>query len=157
MSLMRGLSLAIELAQSECERAQQLWMQARRAHEHAEHQLKQLENYANETQGRWSTAGVVGFHAELMRHHQQFQMRLNEAIHLQQQAVRSAQDRVELTRKERVQRELRLKALEKVRDNKLAEQALTEARRDQKNMDELATQQFLRNKRQSMTDFGERI
>lgn len=138
MSALKSLALAIEVATRARDQADQAWMQARRAVSHAQAQLEQLESYAADTESRWATAAAVTVSAELMSHHQHFMQRLRHAIGLQGGVIVDLERQVETTRQQRVQQEVRLKALQQLLDKKQSALARQVARREQKDMDELA-------------------
>jgi flagellar FliJ protein len=155
MSLTPTLDLAIEMAEREREQAEQAVARALKGQQHAEGQLGQLEGYAAETQQRWSTAQATHVSAVLMAHHQSFQQRLQQAIELQRGVVRQGEQRVAAARQLRVQKELRLRGLVQLRTQKLAAHRRSQDRREQKALDELATQRFLRGAQAPGYDLGE--
>jgi len=144
MSAVRSLTLAIEVATRRRDQADQAWMQARRAVQQAENQLEQLQSYAGETEARWATATAATVSAELMQHQQHFMQRLRHAIGLQGGVMADLQRQAEAARQRRLQEEVRLTALEQLLKKKLAEQARLQARREQKQMDELAVLKYAR-------------
>lgn len=155
MSLTPTLDLAIEMAEREREQAEQAVARALKGQQHAQGQLDQLEGYAAETQQRWSTAQAAHVSAILMTHHQSFQERLQQAIDLQRGVVRQSEQRVAAARQLRVQKELRLRGLAQLRAQKVAAHRKSQDRREQKALDELATQRFLRMAQQPGKEFGE--
>lgn len=144
MSALKSLMLAIEVATRARDRADQALMQARRAVQHAQGQLDQLESYAADTEARWATAAAVRVSAELMQHHHHFLQRLRQAIGMQGGVVNDLQRQAESARQRRVQEEVRLAALQQLLKKKLVVRAQTEARREQKQMDELAVLKYAR-------------
>lgn len=155
MSLTPTLDLAIEMAQREREQAEQATARAIKGEQHAQGQLDQLEGYAQETAQRWSTAQAAHVSAVLMAHHQSFQQRLQQAIDLQRAVVQQAAQRVAAARQVRIQKELRLRGLVQLRTQKLVAHRKTQDRREQKALDELATQRFLRMTQIPGNEFGE--
>lgn len=144
MSAVKSLALAIEVARRQRDQADQALMQARRAVQFAQGQLDQLQSYAADTEARWATATAVNVSAELMQHHQHFMQRLRHAIGLQDGVMADLQRQVETARQRRVQEEVRLAAFEQLMKKKLSAQAQLEARREQKQMDELAGLKYAR-------------
>lgn len=138
MSALKSLALAIEVATRARDQADQALMQARRAEQYAQGQLDQLESYAADTEARWATASAVTVSAELMQHHHHFQQRLRQAVGMQGGVITDLQRQVEAARQRRLQEELRLAAFQQLLKKKLATLAQQEARREQKQMDELA-------------------
>ena len=155
MSLTPTLDLAIEMAQRECEQAEQATARALKGQQHAQGQLDQLEGYADETAQRWSTAQAAQVSAVLMTHHQSFQERLQQAINLQRGVVQQAGQRVAAARQIRVQKEVRLRGLMQLRAQKLAVHRKSRERQEQKALDELATQRFLRQAQVARNELGE--
>ena len=145
MSVLKSLALAIEVATRARDQADQVWQQARRAATHAQGQLDQLASYAADTEARWATAVAVTVSAELMQHQQHFMHRLRHAIGLQSGVISDLQRQAETARLQRVQQEVRLKALQQLLEKKLAERARQTAQREQKQMDELAVLAYARN------------
>lgn len=144
MSELKSLTLAIEVAERARDAADQAWQQARRGLQFARGQLDQLESYAADTDARWSTAAAVTVSAELMQHHQHFMQRLRHAMGLQTGVISDLERQAEAARLQRVQQEVRLKALQQLLEKKLVARARQEARREQKQMDELAVLAYTR-------------
>lgn len=144
MSALKSLALAIEVATRARDQADQALMQARRAVQQAQGQLDQLESYAADTESRWATASAVSLSAELMQHHHHFQQRLRQAIGMQQGVMSDLQRQAEVARLRRVQEEVRLAAFQQLLKKKLATRTQQEARREQKQMDELAVLKYAR-------------
>lgn len=144
MSALKSLALAIEVATRARDQADQAWQQARRAVSHAQGQLDQLQSYAADTDARWATAAAATVSAELMQHHQHFMHRLRHAMGLQGGVVGDLERQVEAARLQRVQQDVRLRALQQLLEKKLAERARLQARQEQKQMDELAVLAYTR-------------
>ena len=144
MPALKSLTLAIEVATRNRDQADQALMQAQRAVQHAQGQLDQLESYAADTQARWATAAAVTVSAELMQHHFHFLQRLRHAIGLQGGVMSDLQRQLEAARQRRLQQEVRLAALEQLLRKKTWAHAQQEARREQKQMDELAILKYAR-------------
>lgn len=156
MSDFRSLMLAIEVATRKRDAADQALMQARRAVQFAQGQMDQLENYAADTEARWSTANATTVSAELMQHHHHFLERLRHAIGLQNDVLADLQRQVEVARQRCVQEEVRLAAFEQLLKKKRSEQAKVAARREQKQMDELAVLKYARGAASGSLMTGER-
>ncbi len=144
MSALKSLALAIEMATRARDQADQALMQARRAVQFAQGQLDQLESYAADTEARWATATAVSVSAELMHHHHHFLQRLRQAVGMQSGVITDLQRQAETARLRRVQEEVRLAALQQLVKKKLSDRAQLEARREQKQMDELAVLKYAR-------------
>jgi flagellar FliJ protein len=131
LSLERRDAVAVHLAQT-----RQHWTSAQL-------QLDQLENYADETTMRW-TSQLNACTPELMRHHYQFMERLTHAITLQRGAVAdqfNAMARIAAALRDA---EARLQSLRELVAIRQREQQQAQSRRDQKYVDEFASQQFRR-------------
>ena len=144
MSALRSLTLAIELATRQRDEADHALMQAHRAVQQAQGQLEQLQSYAAETEARWATAAAATVSAELMQHQHHFMHRLRHAIGLQGGVMADLQRQAEAARQRRLQEEVRRAALEQLLKKKLADRARLDARREQKQMDELAVLKYAR-------------
>lgn len=138
MSALKSLSLAIELAERRRDQAQQVLAQARQAQGMAQGQLDQLLGYADETASRWAVGAKPVTSPELLTHHYQFMDRLQHAAGLQQGVIEDMRRRVELAQKGLLEAEFRLAGLRQVLKKKQSEQDLRQARREQRNMDEMA-------------------
>ena len=156
MSTLKSLALAIEVATRRRDQADQALMQARRTAQHAQGQLDQLESYAADTESRWATATARTVSAELMQHQQHFMQRLHHAIGLQQGAMADLQRQLEAARQRRLQEEARLAALGQLLKKKQTAQVQLQARREQKQMDELAGLKYARSAAQGGLLTGER-
>lgn len=144
MSALKSLALAIEVATRARDQADQALMQIRRAAQQAQAQMDQLESYAADTESRWATANAVTVSAELMQHQQHFLQRLHQAMGLQSGVMADLQLQVESARQRRVKEEVRLAALQQLVKKKLSARAQLEAKREQKQMDELAILKYAR-------------
>ena len=144
MSDMKTLALVIEVATRKRDQADQALRQVQRAVQHAQGQLDQLESYAADTEARWATAAAATVNAGLMQHQHHFMQRLRHAIGLQSGVMTDLLRQTEAARQRRVQEELRLAVLEQLLKKKLATRVQQEARREQKQMDELAILKYAR-------------
>jgi flagellar FliJ protein len=142
MSLLRTLALAIDVATLKRDAASKALGAAQQAEIAAQNQLKQLETYALETDIRWATQGKVCAVPELMRHHYQFVERLHHAIQMQKDILLQHAVVVENARNVLMQTEIRVATLKQVSAKKQAALTLEQRRREQKQMDELASVRF---------------
>lgn len=148
MSFMRSLSLAIELATDRRDEASRQLAQVQRTQASAHDQMQQLERYALDSEGRWMGSAQVSMDPEVLRHHYQFMDRLRHAIGLQSDVLLNLQGQVEQARRQLLEAETRLAGLNKVLQRKQQEQLRALERRDQRQTDEFATQQYLRAQRE---------
>jgi flagellar FliJ protein len=133
-----GLDTLRELSERQRDTARARLMQAEAQSNRAMAQLEQLRAYEADYRAR--TPGSAGAAApiELLRCHQGFMGRLEQALVQQQEAVR------------RAEAELKLASVQKLLQRRQAEQGRAEARRDQRQADEAALQRH----RRTTTGFG---
>ena len=113
----------------------------------AQDQMHQLQQYAQETDARWTHSAQAGTTPDLMQHHYQFMGRLTQAIALQDGVLTGTGQRVEAAKQLALQAEFRLASLKQVLSSRQAELAKVQQRRDQKQMDEFAGLQTQRQRR----------
>lgn len=142
MSLIRTLDLAIEVATLKRDEASKALGLAQQAEIGAQNQLQQLQTYALETDIRWATQGQICAIPELMRHHYQFVERLHHAIQMQKEILQQHAVVVSNARGVLMQTEMRVATLKQVREKKQAVVTTALRRREQKQMDELASIRF---------------
>ena len=137
-SSLQSFIVAIQLAERRRDAARQAVSNLQNARVAAQGQLDQLQGYAQETQGRWGASEGRVMQPVVLQHHHQFMGRLEHAIGLQGQVVRTQDQRVAGARQTLLQAELRLASLRKVLERRQAELALAQQRREQKATDERA-------------------
>jgi len=147
MANFRSLLLAIDQASIKRDQTMAQLQEVQRAHAFAQEQMMQLRQYAQETDQRWTQGAQRITTPELLQHQYQFMGRLTHAIALQEGAVTSSLCRVDAARQTVLQAELRLVSLKQVLAQRQATQARLQARQEQKQMDEFAAQQTLRQQR----------
>jgi len=147
MANFRSLLLAIDQASIKRDQTMAQLQEVQRAHAFAQEQMMQLRQYAQETDQRWTQGAQRITTPELLQHQYQFMGRLTHAIALQEGAVTSSLRRVDAARQTVLQAELRLVSLKQVLAQRQATQARLQARQEQKQMDEFAAQQTLRQQR----------
>jgi flagellar FliJ protein len=138
MSAIKSFILAIDLATRKRDHANQCLMRAHGTYLFAQNQMAQLETYAAETEARWSAAAQISTTPEMMRHHYQFMGRLHHAIELQKNVLENEGRKLELEKRHVLDAEFRLLSLNQVLKKKQFGIALTQTRREQKEMDEFA-------------------
>lgn len=138
MSSLQSFIVAIQLAERRRDAARQAVSNLQNARAAAQGQLDQLQGYAQETQGRWGASEGRVMQPVVLQHHHQFMGRLEHAIGLQGQVVRTQDQRVAGAQQTLLQAELRLASLRKVLERRQAELALAQQRREQKATDERA-------------------
>jgi flagellar FliJ protein len=152
MKASRSFLLAIDLATRQRDQAAQRLMHARSAYQFAQGQMEQLETYAGETELKWSATARAGTTPELVRHEYQFMNRLQYAIGLQHDVLANESRKVDTAKRLVLEAEFRLASLRQLVKKKQIENALVDARREQKLMDEFASLQTSRNRRPIATE-----
>jgi flagellar FliJ protein len=150
MTQFHGLVLAIDLAVAKRDHVLAELNRRLQAHAFAQSQLDQLRQYADETELRWAQAAQKSTTPELLHHHYQFMGRLQQAIELQQGVLASCLGQLTSAQQTMLQAEFRLAGLKQVLSKRRQEQTKIEQRRDQKQMDEFAAMQTLRQARQKL-------
>lgn len=156
MPQFRSLHLAIDLALAKREQALSEMQKQRQAHVFANNQMSQLQQYANETEKRWTTNAQISTTPELLHHHYQFMGRLQHAILLQQSVLAASEERVKAAQQQLLQAEFRIASLKQVLVKRQADIGKLMQRRDQKQMDEFASMQILRLAREKLEHDHER-
>lgn len=150
MPQFRSLQLAIDLAVTKRDQALSEMNKQRQALAFAHDQMNQLQQYSDETEKRWTTNAQISTTPELLHHHYQFMGRLQHAISLQNNVLSASEDRVKLAQQQLLQAEFRIASLKQVLIKRQAEVEKRLQRRDQKQMDEFAAMQTLRQVRQKL-------
>lgn len=150
MSQFHGLLLAIDLAVAKRDHALAELNRRLQAHSFAQSQLDQLRQYADETELRWTHAAQKSTTPELLHHHYQFMGRLQQAVEMQHGMLSSSLGQLTSAQQAMLQAEFRLAGLKQVLSKRQQEQAKLQQRRDQKQMDEFAAMQSLRQARQKL-------
>lgn len=139
MTALKTIALAIEVATQKRDQAGKSLVQAQRAYLSAESQMEQLKNYAEETASKWATGAQAQTSAELLRHHSQFMNRLQQAINLQAEVLENEARRVDAAKRLTLDAESRLAGLKQMLKKKQMERARVQARREQRQTDEVAS------------------
>ncbi|CAM3566103.1 flagellar export protein FliJ [Paracidovorax anthurii] len=142
MASLNAFLVAVEMAERQRDAARQTLQDMQRARHASEMQLQQLQNYAQETEGRWGMRADAVVKPEVMGHHYQFMDRLGHAMGLQGNVVGEQEGRVRAAGQALLEAELRVAALRKVVEKRRRDIEQAEARRDQKQTDERAALRF---------------
>lgn len=142
MSSLNALSVAVELASRKRDDARKVLQDTLAAEQAARAQLKQLEDYAHETESRWGMKAGTAMQPEVMYHHYQFMNRLGHAASVQNGVVGDQSARAQAAQRALLDAELRLASLRKVVEKRRDDLALQQQRRDQKQTDERAALQY---------------
>lgn len=139
-----GLDTLRELSERQRDAARAALMQAEAQCNRAMAQLEQLCAYESEYRGRAPGSSGAAAPIELLRCHQGFMGRLEQALAQQQESVRRAESELRHRRELLQQAELKLASVQKLLQRRLVEQGRAEARRDQRQTDEAALQRHRR-------------
>ncbi len=132
------LQLLIERATQQRDQAQTQLRQAEEQAARAQAQSAQLRSYRDDYQTRWSLQFHQGATMEILMCYRSFMQRLDQAVSLQSRQAESAAARQAQARVDLIESERRVAAVRKLLQRRLAEQAQTQRRREQKHSDELA-------------------
>lgn len=105
----------------------------------AQQQLQQLTDYRVDSDRRYTEQARSQGNIEVMRFHQGFMQRLNQAIDQQTRAVQIAAQRAQAAREQWQQAELHLASIGKLIERREAEALRVAGRREQRQTDEQAT------------------
>ncbi|OYU46719.1 MAG: flagellar export protein FliJ [Burkholderiales bacterium PBB4] len=144
MSEHGGLGLAIELATQYRDACQTALAAARRSVLQDQEQRNQLQAYADDKDRRWLEAGNTQFSAELVKHHYQFMERLQQAVGMQSGVIKNAEAAAARAASALMDAEVRLAALKEVLQVRTRAREALLNKREQKQTDEFATQQYIR-------------
>lgn len=150
MHKFNSLQLAIDQAAAKRDQALADLQKLRKAHAFANSQMAQLEQYAVETEQRWTRNAQISTTPELLHHHYQFMARLQQAISMQTTVISGSSRTVQLAEQRMLQAEFRLASLKLVLTHRLAEVDKLKARQEQKLTDEFAAMLTLRQRRTHM-------
>jgi len=150
MHKFNSLCVAIELAETSRDQALALLQQQRNHLGYAQDQMDQLQSYAKETETRWAQNAQAGTRPELLHHHYQFMTRLQQAVVLQQDVLAGSTTRLKAAQQQVLQAEVHMAGLKLLLAKRQAGQLQQEQRREQKQMDEFAAMQTLRQTRQKL-------
>lgn len=133
-----SLATMLELAARQRDTARAALMQAEGASNRALAQLDQLVAYQAEYRTRAPGRAGLAAPIELLRCHQGFMGRLDQALLQQREAVKNADAELHRRRQHVQQAELHLASVQKLIERRQAEHARAEARREQRQTDESA-------------------
>lgn len=148
MTAHKSILLAIDLASAQRDQAHTRLQKARQADAFARAQMQQLTDYLRETEKRWMSGARASVSAELLHHHYQFVSRLTQAIQMQDGVLQGSKQRIDVAEQELLAIELRLAGFKQLLANRRAVLGHKQQRIEQKQMDEFATLQVQRHRRQ---------
>lgn len=136
------LNSMIRHAEHQEQTAQVQWVKAKKKAQAARRQLQELRDYAADYQAQAVNAGNVG---DLVNR-KQFAGRLEQAIQQQESACQQAEHAVHAYLLRWRKQQQNLKALERLKDERLKAVAQRQARVEQRALDEFALQSLGRNR-----------
>jgi flagellar FliJ protein len=142
MKRLQTLQLLLEKEQRVRDEAQAA---VRAAHANFEQQKAQgggLADYRVSYCAKWSQKFQQGSSMEILRSYHGFMARLDQAIAQQQAVVAHAQRGVDAARERLLEREIRVATVERLIERRRELLARVEARREQKNVDEMAARRI---------------
>jgi len=139
MSNLSSMLTAMEVATRKRDEAAQVLARAQRDYLSAQGQMNQLQGYAQETESRWSTRAQTSATPALMQHHYQFMDKLHHAMDYQRNVLEQQARHIENLRQELLQQEYRVVTLRAVCEKMQAQELAGERRREQKQIDEMAS------------------
>jgi flagellar FliJ protein len=139
VSALKPLMLAIQMAKKTRDELASQLRRCKQSMSNAQAQMDQLCSYSDETHEKWLLASQIGVSPELMRHQIQFMARLQEAIVLQQSAMKNIGADIQRVQKKYMDSELRLASLEHMQKKLQSNLDVLQKRKDQKQTDEFAS------------------
>ena len=136
----QALQSLLEHAERERDEAMACLLQTEDSSRRLRQQLEQLQAYRADYQARSPGSGGQAAPIELLRCHQGFVQRLDQALAQQGQLLASAESQLLLQRQLLLERETRVAAVRKLVERRLHEQQRSLARQEQKRSDEASAQ-----------------
>ena len=138
---MKRLQLLQMLLERECKRRDEVQSILRSAHANLDAQQQQadgLKTYRSEYCAKWSANFQQAAQMEILRSYHGFLARLDQAITQQANVVAHAQRAVDAAKQRLLEKEIRVKTVERLIERRKALLARIVDRREQKNLDEMA-------------------
>ncbi len=132
------LNLLAERITAERDTAQTWLAECIQRADQARRSAGELSQYRVDYEQRWGRQFAQAGTMDIVNCYQNFSGKLTEAIHSQEQMARQAEARVETARTALLAVEMRLAAVKKLMERRLAETQLREQRQEQKASDEFA-------------------
>lgn len=146
MRELKPLQMAVDMLQRQRDETAQVLAQRRAQHTLAEQQLQQINGYAAELQSKWlSRAGTPD--AALLHHHYQFLAKLDQAVAYQHRVLAMHDQQIAQAQSQLIEAEHKLLRFEQVLTARRNEFNHRRQRREQKNMDDMAAQAYVRRQR----------
>lgn len=151
MSALKSVLLAIEHATLHRDAMAKAAARVERNLLYARSQMEQLQNYASDTDVRWTGTAARGVSVELMRHQYQFMDRLQQAIAMQSGVLTQSTGQLEQAKAKVMEAEVRLLGLNQILKTRQAALLRIQRQRQQRHTDEFAAMQHARNRAQPMS------
>ena len=138
---MKRLQLLQMLLERECKRRDEVQSILRSAHANLDAQRQQadgLKTYRSEYCAKWSANFQQAAQMEILRSYHGFLARLDQAITQQANVVAHAQRAVDAAKQRLLEKEIRVKTVERLIERRKALLARIVDRREQKNLDQMA-------------------
>ena len=149
MSAMKSILLAVDMAERLRDQAIKELTRVELTVSFAQSQLDQLMHYAADTASRWSVSTQIQITTQLMQHHYQFLDRLHHAISLQKTIMAERAAQVNESKNVLLQAQIRLASLKNILKKRQQEYDYQTHRHEQRQMDEIASTQHSRLRKQS--------
>ncbi len=140
MAPLKGLALALDLADRQRLLAGKALAQSQRAYSFSQSQLQQLQSYLGDSQSRSVRTGQTLVGGAVLQGHHQFMGRLRLAIGLQEGVLNDMQQQLAGAKKASMAAEFRKASLERVLRRRADVQARAVARQEQKQSDDFSSQ-----------------
>ncbi len=147
----QALSALLEHAERQRDEALARLVQAEESGRRLRNQWEQLNAYRADYEARTPGLGTKAAPIELLRCHQGFVLRLNQALTQQSALMHSADEQLALKRQTLLERETHVASVRKLVERRVQEQQRTTARLEQKRSDEAAQQRRWRDSAHSST------
>lgn len=144
MGHLKGLALAVDLAEQQRLLAGKALAQSQRAYGFSQSQLQQLQSYLGDSQSRSVRTGQTLVGGVLLQGHHQFMGRLSLAIGLQEGVLNDVRQQLTAAKQASMAAEFRKASLDRVMRRRADVQARAVDRQEQKQSDEFASQRYAR-------------
>jgi flagellar FliJ protein len=146
MSALKSVLLAIEHATLNRDALAKAAARVERSLGFARAQMQQLQNYAADTDVRWTGTAARGVSVELMHHQYQFMDRLQQAMAMQSDVLTQSAGQLEQAKAKLLQAEVRLLGLNQILKTRQTALLRIQRQRQQRHTDEFAAMQHARNR-----------
>ena len=149
---LKSLRTVIDTATNQRDNAGAALAFARQQLAQGQAQLKQLADYVDEGQGKWTQRAAQGVTVVLMQHQRQFMDKIQAAIDFQHNVLTQRQAQVDRALQALQAAEIALAKVKKVEQITLAEKALKANKAEQKLNDEMAMSMLAYQRRENHTE-----